>query len=234
MKYSLFQKDLNLNNSYYVPIISSLFAPFMKFNKDSLENKNKGNIYDKNKTIFDENNNFKFNFNNLFNKDKDGKIENKNRLFTHHNYGYKCCCTKTQCIRKYCQCFNEGRYCVDCDCRNCLNQLPKYSSNNIKNIQTKTAICTCTKSGCNKNYCECFKNGEKCTNLCRCVNCENCDSCDKNRNKNFSLEECTENSVYIISNICVIEDIKEYKKMKKDKLLNKKRKKDNNKINMKN
>jgi hypothetical protein len=38
---------------------------------------------------------------------------------------------------------------------------------------------------------------------------------------------CLENSVYIISNICVIEDIKE--KVKNDKLLNKKRKKTNKK-----
>ena len=137
-----------------------------------------------------------FNISSVFNKDIEEKVENKNRLFTHHNYGYKCCCTKTQCIRKYCQCFNEGRYCVDCDCRNCLNQLPKYSSTNIKNVQTKTVICTCTKSGCNKNYCECFK-----------------------------ILPSLENSVYIISNICVIE--KKKKKIKNDKLLNKKRKKAN-------
>ena len=189
----------------------------MNLNKKPSESLNQANG-----NIFND-----FNISNVFNKDVEEKIENKNRLFTHHNYGYKCCCTKTQCIRKYCQCFNEGRYCVDCDCRNCLNQLPKYSSTNIKNVQTKTVICTCTKSGCNKNYCECFKSGEKCTSLCRCVNCENCDYSDKIRNKNISLLPSLENSVYIISNICVIEDIEE--KIKNDKLLNKKRKKNKQK-----
>ena len=100
----------------------------MNLNKKSSENINQVND-----NIFND-----FNISSIFNKDVEEKVENKNRLFTHHNYGYKCCCTKTQCIRKYCQCFNEGRYCVDCDCRNCLNQLPKYSSTNIKNVQTKT------------------------------------------------------------------------------------------------
>ena len=184
----------------------------------NLNKKFSDNITQVNGNIFNS-----FNIPNSFNKEVEEKVENKNRLFTHHNYGYKCCCTKTQCTRKYCQCFNEGRYCVDCDCRNCLNQLPKFSSTNIKNVQTKTVICTCTKSGCNKNYCECFKSGEKCTCLCRCVNCENCDYNDKIRNKNISLLPCKENSVYIITNICVIEDIQE--KIKNDKLLNKKRKK---------
>ena len=201
----------------------------MNYNKNSLDYKNKLNN-NKINAFFDKNNNFKFNFNNLFNKNNPEKTDIKNRLFTHHNYGYKCCCTKTQCIRKYCQCFNEGRYCVDCDCRNCLNQLPKHSSTNIKNIQTKTVICTCTKSGCNKNYCECYKSGEKCTNFCRCVNCENCDMSDKIKNKNTYLKECTENSVYIISNICVIEDINEKKNMNNNNIvLNKKRKKSNSK-----
>ena len=52
-----------------------------------------------------------------------------------------------------------------------------------------------------------------------------CDYSDKIRTKNISLLPSLENSVYIISNICVIEDIKE--KIKNDKLLNKKRKKAN-------
>ena len=189
----------------------------MNFNKIDVKNKNI------------ENNRVKFNFNNLINKDKEKKNEPKNLLFSHHNYGYKCCCTKTQCLRKYCECFNQGRYCVDCDCKNCLNQLPKYSSTNIKNIPNKTVICTCTKSGCNKNYCECFKNGEKCTSYCRCVNCENY---DKIKNTNSSLEPCLANSVYIIKNILVIEDIdkdKDNKNIVNNNFLNKKRKKDNKK-----
>ena len=34
-------------------------------------------------------------------------------------------------------------------------------------------FCTCSKSGCNKKYCECFKEGLKCNIKCRCVNCLN-------------------------------------------------------------
>ena len=43
------------------------------------------------------------------------------------------------------------------------------SDNNIK----KLIICTCSKSGCNKNYCECFKAKVKCNNKCRCIKCLN-------------------------------------------------------------
>ena len=104
--------------------------------------------------------------------------------------------------------------------------MPKHSSTNIKNIPNETVICTCTKSGCNKNYCECFKNGEKCTSYCRCVNCENC---DKIKNKNSTLEPCLANSVFIIKNILVIEDIDADKNIKNENMLNKKRKKENKK-----
>ena len=188
--------------------------PYMNNNNNNT-NKNLNNDENQNK--------LKFSFNNILNKDKEKKSDVKNLLFTHHNYGYKCCCTKTQCLRKYCECFNQGRYCVDCDCKNCLNQLPKCSSTNIKSVTTKTIICTCTKSNCNKNYCECFKNGEKCTSLCRCVHCENCDQI---KNKTSLIQPCLENSVYIIKNELVIEDINIDKKINNITYINKKRKKD--------
>ena len=43
------------------------------------------------------------------------------------------------------------------------------NDNNLK----KLIICTCSKSGCNKNYCECFKAKVKCNNKCRCIKCLN-------------------------------------------------------------
>ena len=43
------------------------------------------------------------------------------------------------------------------------------NDNNFK----KLIICTCSKSGCNKNYCECFKAKVKCNNKCRCIKCLN-------------------------------------------------------------
>ena len=39
--------------------------------------------------------------------------------------------------------------------------------------ETDQVICTCTKSNCNKKYCECYKSNQKCTYRCRCVNCKN-------------------------------------------------------------
>ena len=48
------------------------------------------------------------------------------------------------------------------------------SSNDIKYISdNEIIICTCTKSGCNKKYCECYKAGKKCNDKCRCLNCMN-------------------------------------------------------------
>ena len=102
-------------------------------------------------------------------------------------------------------------------------------------------ICTCTKSGCNKNYCECFKNGNKCTSLCRCIDCENTEDNIKLKNKKFLFYECCHaNSIYIIRNCLVIQDVDklnfesqdiikyESYKNKNDKLFNKKRKRSEN------
>lgn len=33
--------------------------------------------------------------------------------------------------------------------------------------------CTCNKSGCIKNYCECYAGGVGCSPLCSCTNCLN-------------------------------------------------------------
>ena len=33
--------------------------------------------------------------------------------------------------------------------------------------------CHCKKSSCQKKYCECFAEGVKCGDLCRCLNCKN-------------------------------------------------------------
>lgn len=35
--------------------------------------------------------------------------------------------------------------------------------------------CNCRKTGCSKNYCECFAAKVKCTQLCRCNPCSNLD-----------------------------------------------------------
>ena len=85
-----------------------------------------------------------------------------------------CYCTKTRCIKKYCECFSNNRYCKNCHCSNCLN-IPEYSGIELAKICTETdqVFCTCTKSNCNKKYCECYKSSQKCNDKCRCVNCRN-------------------------------------------------------------
>ena len=85
-----------------------------------------------------------------------------------------CNCTKTRCIKKYCECFANNRLCNDCNCVNCLNTNSNSNNNNSKDLSEKEEIfCTCTKSNCNKKYCECFKFGKKCNDKCRCSNCLN-------------------------------------------------------------
>ena len=137
------------------------------------------------------------------------------KFFTNHNYGYKCSCSKTQCNRKYCECFNSGNYCIDCNCKNCNNKPPvnsytnKHPTDESSKNKKEKIICTCTKSGCNKNYCECYKNGIKCTSLCRCISCENNDEINnKKNNLNTVFECCPENSIYIVKNDIYIENIK--------------------------
>ena len=98
-----------------------------------------------------------------------------------------CTCKKTKCVKKYCECFSSGNKCYNCKCENCENK-PYFIENvsnkkkeeeNEENIELnedneeKLIICTCSKSGCNKNYCECFKAKVKCNNKCRCIKCLN-------------------------------------------------------------
>ena len=148
------------------------------------------------------------------------KVGLSNKLFfTDYGLGYKCNCTKTSCNKYYCQCYNQGRYCHECNCQNCQNKIPEYISSNKRpeeteqNQKQKSIIvsCTCTKSGCNKNYCECFKNKTKCNSQCRCRNCENIESDKKEtstyNNQELKYECCEANSVYIIKNKITVEDI---------------------------
>ena len=153
------------------------------------------------------------------------------KFFTDYGgYGYKCSCSKTQCNRYYCECYRSGLFCIDCNCKNCDNKPPKnYVSNRHPTLsKTKTKVeivtCTCTKSGCNKKYCECYKNGTKCNSACRCVGCENSENGKKNGEVYFC---CHANSVYIVKNNLIIQNIgEEENNVEKDngKVLEKKRK----------
>lgn len=165
---------------------------------------------------------------------KKGKRKNRNenekkskKFFTDYNSKLKCSCYKTQCDKKYCECFNNNRFCINCNCTNCVNKPPKNSTNdmrpNINNSgidnQTKKLFCTCSKSGCKLKYCECYKNGFECTDLCRCTRCENTKI--PKEKKGFILKINYVNSIYIINNI-LKEDLK--RTHFKKSFLNKKRK----------
>ncbi len=161
---------------------------------------------------------------------KSNKNENDKKtkkFFTDYNCDLKCSCFRTQCDKKYCECFNNGRYCINCNCVKCLNKPPKNSTcdvrpnlNNLEINKDKKIFCTCSKSGCKLKYCECYKNGIECTDLCRCTRCENT-KIPKDKNV-FILKICYANSIYVIDNI-LKEDLKRthFKKC----FLNKKRKK---------
>ena len=167
----------NKKTNKKITIVSSLFVK----PDDNIKNQN---FIEKNST--EKHNNSFYN-------------ENKRDIFL-NDTNYKCSCLKTGCNKNYCQCFSSGRYCIDCNCKNCKNKDLNnsnfersiyYKENTKKKIQReikKKIIneCTCSRSNCNKKYCECYRKGLKCTTKCRCVNCHNCE----NKIDNLSENRC--------------------------------------------
>ena len=107
-----------------------------------------------------------------------------------------CSCNKTKCIKKYCECFANNKFCTNCLCLDCRNKDIFINAlgidNSEKNKNKDIIVCTCSKSGCNKKYCECYKEGLKCNIKCRCINCLNLpeEQLSKNINeKIISLDE---------------------------------------------
>lgn len=110
-----------------------------------------------------------------------------------------CSCQKSYCVKIYCSCFKKRKYCIDCNCKGCLNRSTfsfirdqtikhlewKYNSailpdsSNLSEhyptskVNMKEKSCNCKHSSCRKNYCICFQNGRICTELCKCINCFN-------------------------------------------------------------
>ena len=217
------ERNLPLKINPNTFMLNSLVNENEEFYKDKKdENKN----INKTKEVFNDKDEEKNNSekssttdkNNL-NNNNANNINNTNvntgtKFFTNHNYGYKCSCSKTQCNRKYCECYNSGNYCVDCNCKNCNNKPPvnSYTNKRPQDEQSKSkkdnVICTCTKSGCNKNYCECFKIGQKCTSLCRCIGCENNDQI-QSKKYNYNYQCNSVNSIYIIKNEIYEENMEE-------------------------
>ncbi|CAD8069294.1 unnamed protein product [Paramecium sonneborni] len=104
-----------------------------------------------------------------------------------------CNCSQSSCLKRYCACFHSGRMCIDeCQCKDCKNceqfsEDRNFAINHVfkkchrdKNVPVNELLslqisygCKCKATGCQKKYCECFKRGQLCGDLCSCEDCLN-------------------------------------------------------------
>lgn len=90
-------------------------------------------------------------------------------------YWQLCSC----CFSRYCDCFANGEFCHMCNCNNCFNNLeheedrqraiksclernpnafrPKIGKGIVGDERRHNKGCNCKRSGCLKNYCECYE-----------------------------------------------------------------------------
>ncbi|KAG7462358.1 hypothetical protein JOB18_045025 [Solea senegalensis] len=90
-----------------------------------------------------------------------------------------CNCMKSHCLKGYCECFAGGVMCSNCNCFNCHNnekhEMERQRATKLYLGRKANANrgCTCKRSGCLKNYCECYEAGIICATRCLCVGCQN-------------------------------------------------------------
>ncbi|KAM6068622.1 tesmin [Theristicus caerulescens] len=117
-----------------------------------------------------------------------------------------CNCTKSQCLKLYCDCFANGDFCNNCNCNNCYNNqlheterfkaikacldrnpeafLPKIGKRKLGEIKPHhNKGCNCKRSGCLKNYCECFEAKIMCSSICKCIGCKNYEESPDEKNQ---------------------------------------------------
>ncbi|NWW50379.1 MTL5 protein, partial [Pedionomus torquatus] len=117
-----------------------------------------------------------------------------------------CNCTKTQCLKLYCDCFANGDFCNNCNCNNCYNNqlheserfqaikacldrnpeafLPKIGKGKLGEIKLHhNKGCNCKRSGCLKNYCQCFEAKITCSSICKCIGCKNYEGSTDEKNQ---------------------------------------------------
>ncbi|KAH1025596.1 protein lin-54 homolog isoform X1 [Dendroctonus ponderosae] len=109
-----------------------------------------------------------------------------------------CNCTRSKCLKLYCDCFANGEFCYLCNCMCCYNNLEHEDTRNLaikacleRNpnafrpkigkardttgdvLRKHTKGCNCKRSGCLKNYCECYEAKIACSSNCKCYGCRN-------------------------------------------------------------
>nr|XP_042114243.1 tesmin isoform X2 [Peromyscus maniculatus bairdii] len=92
----------------------------------------------------------------------------------------------------YCDCFASGDFCNSCSCNNLRHELERFKAikacldRNPEGFQPKMGKgrlgvsklrhskgCSCKRSGCLKNYCECYEARIMCSSICKCIACKN-------------------------------------------------------------
>ncbi|CAH0564090.1 unnamed protein product [Brassicogethes aeneus] len=134
-----------------------------------------------------------------------------------------CNCTKSQCLKLYCDCFANGEFCYMCNCMNCFNNLEnedhrqraikaclernphafrpkigksKDAATGEQAVRKHTKGCNCKRSGCLKNYCECYEAKIACSSNCKCVGCRNIEDTMEKKNIRITsiIDSCMSNT----------------------------------------
>lgn len=104
---------------------------------------------------------------------------------------FGCRCSRTRCLKLYCDCFQAGRICTSsCSCISCLNIKSESGEHGERTKAIYTILsrkpdafqkkdksskmgCACRNSKCLKKYCVCFSEKILCGSRCVCTNCLN-------------------------------------------------------------